>query len=40
MYKEGFCNLKFFFLWSLWFKKNENFAARAADFADFLELSS
>ena len=41
-YMEGVSKFKkkFKFLRSLQFFENENFFARAADFADFLELSS
>ena len=47
LYQEGVYKFskKYWFLWSLWFFENENFAAqatrsRAAEIADFLELSS
>ena len=39
--KVASANLKKYeFLRSLWFFENENFSARAAEIADFLELNS
>ena len=42
MYEEGLCKFsqKILIFKVLWFFENENFAARAAKIADFLELNS
>ena len=42
MYNEGFCKFSrnILIFKALWFFENENFAARPAKFADFLELNS